>query len=172
MLKSQRGLPWRISDKLKNFFRAGGEQTPKGTCHGESTDEQPDVSPADHDGLAAVGSLRLPWVLVLPCRPNAHEQDEQVEDRDSHKSLDMDGHCRSGMDTCRAHGARTEVRSDSEAFVCPSGVRGFIEQRSLCALPFLINRTFFFLLVHCFRSLTYPVIHMYVYNYIILHSII
>lgn len=62
------------------------------TCHRESTDKQSDVSPADHNGLAAVGAFRLPGVLVLPCRPDAHEQDEQIEDCDSHEPFDMDGH--------------------------------------------------------------------------------
>ena len=70
---------------------------PNFTCHGESTDKQSDVSPSHHDGLAAVGALRLPGVFVLPCRPDAHEQDEEVEDRDSHKPLYMDGHCRTGL---------------------------------------------------------------------------
>lgn len=67
------------------------------TCHSKHTDKQPNVPPSDHDGFAAVGALRLPGVFVLPCRPDAHEQDEQIEDHDSHKPLYMDGHGRTGL---------------------------------------------------------------------------
>lgn len=70
---------------------------PNFTCHRESTHKQPDVSPSDHDGLAAVGALRLPGVLVLPCRPDADEKDQQIEDSDSHKPLYVDGHYRRGL---------------------------------------------------------------------------
>lgn len=66
------------------------------TCHSKSTHKQPDVSASHHDGLAAVGAFRLPAVLVLHRRPDAHHEDEQIEDRDSHKPLDMDGHGRVG----------------------------------------------------------------------------
>lgn len=67
------------------------------TRHSKSPDKQPDVSPSDHDGFAAVGALRLPGVFVLPCRPDTHEEDEQIEDRDSHKPFYMDGHRRTGL---------------------------------------------------------------------------
>lgn len=67
------------------------------TCHSKSTDKQADVSPTDHDGLAAVGALRLPGVFVLQCRPYSNAKDQEVEDRDSHQPLYMDGHCRTGL---------------------------------------------------------------------------
>lgn len=67
------------------------------TCHSKSTDEQADVSSTDHDGLAAVGALRFSGVFVLQCRPYSNNKDQEVEDRDSHQPLYMDGHCRTGL---------------------------------------------------------------------------
>lgn len=62
------------------------------TSHREPSDEQADVSPAHHDDLAAVRALSRPGVLVLPRRPDAHAEDEQVEDDDGHQALCVDGH--------------------------------------------------------------------------------
>lgn len=64
----------------------------KVTGHRESTHEQTDVSAADHDGLAAVSSLRDPGALVLPRRPDPHHQDQHVEDNDGQQSVHMNGH--------------------------------------------------------------------------------
>lgn len=78
---------------LHHFFL----KQPRFTCHREASDKQPNVSASHHDSLAAVGALRLPGVLVLPCCPDAYEQDEDVEEGDGHKPLDMDGHGGTGL---------------------------------------------------------------------------
>lgn len=62
------------------------------TRHGESPDEQADVPAAHHDDLAAVDPRRLAGVLVLPRRPDADGEDDDVEEGDGHQSLDVDGH--------------------------------------------------------------------------------
>ena len=62
------------------------------TSHGETSDEKPNVSSADHDDLTAVRAFSSPGVFVLPGCPDAHAEDEQIEDDDGHDALCVDGH--------------------------------------------------------------------------------
>lgn len=64
------------------------------TCHGESTHEQPDVPSTDHDALAPLSAFADSGVLILPRGPDAHEQDQEIEDHDSYQTLGVDGHLR------------------------------------------------------------------------------
>lgn len=60
------------------------------TGHCETTDEQPDVSSPDHDPLALVSANS--GVLILPRGPDTNEQNQDVEDHNSHETLGVDGH--------------------------------------------------------------------------------
>ena len=62
------------------------------TSHGETSHEKPNVSPADHDDLTAVRAFSNPGVFVLPGCPDAHAENEQIEDHDGHDALCVDGH--------------------------------------------------------------------------------
>lgn len=77
---------------LKNIFFKTPKCFNQRTGHCESTNEQPDVSPPDHDALAPVSAFANAGVLVLPCGPDPHEQNQEVEDHDSHETLGVDGH--------------------------------------------------------------------------------
>lgn len=72
---------------------AGGEgQTEELTGHRKHAHKQSDVSPAHHDILAPVQTILVPRSLVLPCGPDAHNQDEDVEDDNGHQALHVDAH--------------------------------------------------------------------------------
>lgn len=62
------------------------------TGHREYAHKQSDVSAPDHDALASVCAVIVTRTLVLPRGPNAHKQDEDIEDHNSHKTFDVDSH--------------------------------------------------------------------------------
>lgn len=62
------------------------------TGHCKSTNEQSDVPSPDHDALAPLSAIANTGVLVLPSGPDPHEQNQDVEDHDSHETLGVDGH--------------------------------------------------------------------------------
>lgn len=62
------------------------------TGHSEPTDEQPDVPSPDHDSLAPITAIADSSVLILPRGPDPDEQNQDIEDHDSHKTLGVDGH--------------------------------------------------------------------------------
>lgn len=62
------------------------------TGHREHAHKQSDVSPAHHDVLAPVQTLIVPGSLVLPRGPDAHNQDEDVEDDNGHQAFHVDAH--------------------------------------------------------------------------------
>lgn len=65
---------------------------PELTGHCKHAHKQSDVSPAHHDVLTPVHTLLVPRSLVLPCCPDAHEQDEDVEDDNGHQTFHVDAH--------------------------------------------------------------------------------
>lgn len=54
------------------------------TGHREYAHKQSDVSAPDHDAFASVWAFIVTRTLVLPRGPNAHKQDEDIEDHYSH----------------------------------------------------------------------------------------
>lgn len=62
------------------------------TGHSEPTDEQPDVPSPDHDTLAPINAIADSSVLILPRGPDPDEQNQDIEDDNSHKTLGVDAH--------------------------------------------------------------------------------